>query len=265
MAHDVALTPGSALAALREMHPLVHCITNRIANTLTANILLAVGASPCMADVPGEAERLTPSAGGLLINVASASGDRARASLRSVRAAEEAGVRWVLDPVGAGTIANDDLVDALVRLHPTVLRGNPSEILALDGRPHGGRGVDATDLPDAAARAATRLALQDGCAVAVSGPEDLLTDGERTVRVRNGTDLLPLVTGSGCALGGLMAAFLSLPFSALEAAVAATALLTVAGERAAARSAGPGSFAVQLLDELHAVTPDQLDEEVHLA
>ena len=145
------------------------------------------------------------------------------------------------------------------------MRGNATEVLALAGRAHGGQGVDATDDPEQAAAPALSLASRLGAVVAVSGGVDVLTDGTRTRRVHNSSAMLPRVTGSGCALGGLMAAFLSVSADPLDAAVAATAVLTVAGERAEARTPGPGSFAAALLDELYALSPDRLDEEARLS
>ena len=107
-------TPGALLGALRTHRPLVHCITNRIANTYTANALLALGASPCMVDQPGQAEQFVTSADALLINTASAPGERVRSSLRTAWTASRTGVRWVLDPVGYGTIPAEDFADALL-------------------------------------------------------------------------------------------------------------------------------------------------------
>jgi hydroxyethylthiazole kinase len=145
-----------------------------------------------------------------------------------------------------------------------VIRGNASEIGALNGG-SGGRGVDSVDSPQAAVPAAVDLAKLYRTVVAVSGPVDHLTDGERLVRVANGHPWMTRVTGVGCALGALMAAFAGVVEDRLVAATAATALLTVAAEDAARTTRGPGSFAVALLDELAIVGPQDLAARVALS
>lgn len=165
---------------------------------------------------------------------------------------------WVLDPVAAslpwrGQIA----LDTLRAANPTIIRGNASEILALAGEASGGRGPDSTDEAHAALASAQQLAAEHHCVVAVSGPIDLITDGKRVVSAANGHPWMTKVTAVGCALGALMAAFAAV-CEPLDAAVAATSLLCVAAERAAAESRAPGSFAVALLDQLSLVSPAEL-------
>ena len=143
-----------------------------------------------------------------------------------------------------------------------MIRGNASEILGLVGE-SGGRGADAGDSVDAARDAAIELATRYGCVVAVSGPIDLVTDGRRSVTVVNGHPWMTRVTGVGCALGALMAAFAATT-DGLRAAVAATALLTVAAEQAAATTSGPGTFAPALLDQLALITPAELAASARL-
>jgi hydroxyethylthiazole kinase len=154
------------------------------------------------------------------------------------------------------------LARTLVSARPTAIRGNASEILALAGLSAGGRGVDAVDSTDAAADAAVSLAQRFGSVVAVSGPVDLLTDGRRVLRIANGHRLLTRVTGGGCALGAVMAAFLGTARTSgadpLTAVAAASLVYTVAAEQAARAAEGPGSFAVALLDRLAAVQASDL-------
>src|SRR5690606_30463773 len=157
-------------------------------------------------------------------------------SREAVQGAAAVGTPWVLDPVATGALpVRTRLADELVALRPTAIRGNASEILALAGLGEGGRGVDATDTPDAASDAARALAERWGSTVAVSGRVDLITDGRGVIRIANGDALLTRVTGGGCALGAVMAAFLGAARSsgtdALAAVAAATLVYTVAAER----------------------------------
>ena len=260
---DLAGAAATLLGVLREAPPLTHCITNTVVTGFTANVLLALGAAPAMVDIVVEAEMFAGVASGVLINLGTPTPEQRAASLEAVTGATNAGTPWVLDPVAIGVLpVRTGLAHELVALRPTAIRGNASEILALAGLSAGGRGVDATDSTDAAADAAATLARRHGSVVAVSGPVDLVTDGERVLRLSNGHDLLTRVTGGGCALGAVMAAFLgaarATEHDALTAVAAASLVYTIAAEQAAAASAGPGSFAVALLDALAAVGADDV-------
>ena len=161
--------------------------------------------------------------------------------------------------------SSDLLAQQLLReARPAIIRGNASEILAMAGGA-GGRGVESVDSPEAALAVATGLATQQHSVIAVSGPTDHITDGSRVVRLSNGHPWLTRVTGVGCALGALMAAFVAVVPEALVAAAAATATLTVAAESAAQQTRGPGSFAVTLLDELCLLQPADLAERVRIS
>jgi hydroxyethylthiazole kinase len=138
------------------------------------------------------------------------------------------------------------------------VRGNASEIIALAGGGSGGRGVDSADDVDAALAAAASLAGLTGGVIAVSGPVDIITDGRNLVRVANGTALLTRVTGGGCALGAVMAAFAAVHDDSFASTVAATTVYTIAAELAAQSAAGPGSFASAFIDALAEITPDDI-------
>ena len=246
---------ATALSTLRESTPLVQVITNRVVTGFTANVLLALGAAGAMVDIPVEAGPFARRASGLLVNLGTPGSEQRHAMLEATDAALDAGTPWVLDPVAIGSApVRTPLAHTLVARRPAIVRGNASEILALARSGSGGRGVDSTDDVEAAAEAAQSIARDHGSVVAVSGPIDLVTDGSRTARIDNGSALLTRVTGGGCALGAVMAAFAAVadPF---EAAVAATAAYCIASEDAAARAEGPGTFAVHFLDELSRIQP----------
>ncbi|EQM77212.1 hydroxyethylthiazole kinase [Microbacterium maritypicum] len=261
--HDLAGSAATLLEVLREAPPLTHCITNAVVTGFTANVLLALGAAPAMVDIVDEAGMFAGVASGVLINLGTPTPEQRAASLEAVAGAAANGTPWVLDPVAIGALpVRTALAHQLAQHRPTAIRGNASEILALAGLSTGGRGVDATDTTDSAADAAATLARTTGAVVAVSGPIDLITDGVRMLRLANGHELLTRVTGGGCALGAVMAAFLgaaeATDHDALTAVASASLVYTIAAERAAATSAGPGSFAVALLDALAAVGPDDI-------
>ncbi|QHF23981.1 hydroxyethylthiazole kinase [Rathayibacter sp. VKM Ac-2804] len=265
------LLDGAAVArdldGLRSAAPLVQCITNAVVTGFTANSLLALGASPAMCDLPGEAGVFAGIASATLVNLGTPHAEQRDGAREAVAAANAAGTPWVLDPVAVGPLpVRTALAAELLEARPAIIRGNASEILALAGLGTGGRGVDAVDGPEEALEAAVALAHRSGAVVAVSGAVDVITDGERVVRVTGGHPLLTRVTGGGCALGAVMAAFLGVPGSdALGAAVAASVVWGLAAERAAETAAGPGSFAVGLLDALAALTAADVESGAQIA
>ena len=275
------LTVSDHLARLRADPPLVQCLTNAVVTNFTANVLLALGAAPAMTDIPGEAGPFARAASGVLINLGTPHAEQRAAMLEAAEAANDAGTPWVLDPVAVGSLpVRTALAAELLALRPTAIRANASEVMALAGLGAGGRGVDATDNPEDALPAASLLAAKYGSVVAVSGATDVITDGASTLRLGNGTALLTKVTGGGCALGAVTAAFLAVAAGTggaqhtggapagsardgllppgflpddggrLAAVASATAAYTIAAEQAAAGAAGPGSFAPAFLDAL---------------
>ncbi|PRI12490.1 hydroxyethylthiazole kinase [Leucobacter massiliensis] len=263
----LAAAAAARLAELRLREPLTHSITNSVVTGFTANALLALGASPAMVDIAGEAGVFAGIADGVLLNLGTPAPEQRRAMREAVAGAARAGTPWVLDPVAVGALpVRTALAAELLAAGPAAVRGNASEILALAGRGGGGRGVDSADGPDAAREAALTLALAHDAVVAVSGPADLITDGASIVRVENGHPLLTRVTGGGCALGAVCAAFLGVRGDrpALEAVVAAHLVYGLAAERAAEGAAGPGSFAVRFIDALGALSPDEVSAGARL-
>ncbi len=251
---------AALLEELRARSPLVQSITNAVVTNFTANVLLAVGASPAMVDIPEEAGQFASVASGVLINLGTPGQEQQTAMVEAVQAANAAGTPWVLDPVAVGSLTvRTELAHQLVTQRPHIIRGNASEIMALAGVGAGGRGVDSTEDPLSALEAAQHLAGSSGSAVAVSGAVDLLVGhGGQMIGVANGHALLTRVTGGGCALGAVMAAFASLTDDALIAATAATGVYTIAAEQAAEQAYGPGSFAVGFLDSLARIGPDDV-------
>lgn len=246
----------SSLDRLREHTPLVQCITNTVVQNFTANALLAMGAAPAMTDIVGEAGIFAGIADALLINLGTPTPEQRAAAVEAARAANEASTPWVLDPVAVGALPlRTELARELVALGPTAIRGNASEIAVLAGSGAGGRGMEASEDIDAAA--AVALARESGAIVAVSGPQDLITDGRRVLRVDNGDELLTKVTGGGCTLGAVVAAFLSVERSP-DSVAQAHAYYGAAAEVAAESAHGPGSFAVALIDALSTDLPASL-------
>jgi hydroxyethylthiazole kinase len=254
------MSAGSDLAAIRERKPLVHQITNFVVMNETANATLAIGALPVMAHAPQEVEEMASAASALVLNIGTLSDEWVEAMIAAGLAANAAGVPVVLDPVGAGateyrTDASRRLLDVL---ELAVLRGNSAEIATLAGRRAEIRGVEAVGAgggPDLAREAAKAF----GCVVAVTGPVDHVSDGETVNSVANGHELMGAVTGTGCMATAITGCFLGVQPHALTAATGALVAFGVAGEDAAERAQGPGSFHVALYDALYSLDPETLD------
>jgi hydroxyethylthiazole kinase len=252
---DVAAT---GLSSLRRERPLVHNITNYVVMDVSANALLAIGASPVMAHAVEEVEEMVGLAGALVINIGTLSPRWVEAMLAAGRAARARGIPIVLDPVGAGATRyrTETALQMLEQVRPTIVRGNASEILAL-AQAHGDtKGVDSSRGVEEACRAALDLARRWHTVVAVTGPEDLVVDGSREIRVANGHALMGRVTGTGCVASALTAAFAAVEPNALTATASALVAFGVAGELAAAGDPRPGSFRMRLIDALDELTPE---------
>ncbi|XP_057959343.1 hydroxyethylthiazole kinase [Malania oleifera] len=242
------------LSSVRERSPLIQCITNFVSMDLTANTLLAAGASPAMVHCLQEIPDFTPEVHALYINVGTLTADW----LSAMKAAVEIAVRlekpWVLDPVAAG--ASGFRLQAcleLVGLRPAVIRGNASEIIALSESAVGsGKGVDSSHESTDIVEAAKSLADSTGAIVAVSGAVDVITDGQRVVGARNGVDMMQRITATGCSVTALITALVAVdPVHAFEAAASALSIFGVAGEIGMKMAKGPASLRMHLIDSLH--------------
>ncbi len=250
----------AAMTALRANAPLVHCITNYVAMNIAANVTLAAGASPAMIHAIEEVADFAPNSGALSINIGTLSTPWADAMKAAAKAALAANVPWVLDPVAHfATPYRAKAAQDLLVLKPSIVRGNASEIIALAGGAGAGKGADSGDSVADAQTSALALAQSHSCIVAVSGPEDFITDGTLSARVSGGSPIMPMITALGCSQTALVGAYAAVA-PGLEATVAAFLHFAEAGARAEALSSGPGSFSVAFLDQLHGLEPEDLDE-----
>ncbi|MCR4601704.1 MAG: hydroxyethylthiazole kinase, partial [Clostridia bacterium] len=231
---------GNYLENVRNGSPLVHNITNYVTVNDVANVLLACGGSPIMADEPDDAEEITAICGGLNINIGTLNSRTIEAMHAAGRKAQELGHKLLLDPVGAGAsrLRTQTCLDLMEELHFDVIRGNISEIKTLAQGSGTTRGVDA-DVADAvteenldkAVDFVKTFANKTGSVIAVTGAIDLVSAGERCPVIRNGRPEMGRITGTGCQLSGLMTAYLvANPDDTFGAATAAVCLMGLAGE-----------------------------------
>jgi hydroxyethylthiazole kinase len=257
------LSTGADLAAIRERKPLVHQITNYVVMNETANATLALGALPVMAHAREEVAEMAVLAGALVLNIGTLSPPWVEAMLAAGRAANEAGVPVVLDPVGAGATSyrTETARRLLDEIEVAIVRGNAAEIATLAGREAEIRGVESIAATDSAAELARAAARELGTVAAVTGEVDQVSDGEHTLAIANGDPLFATITGSGCMSTAITGCFLAVrPDAPLHAAVEALVAFAIAGEDAAREARGPGSFHVALYDALYGLDPATVDQ-----
>ncbi|WJV61491.1 hydroxyethylthiazole kinase [Pectobacteriaceae bacterium C52] len=254
-----AAVAADSLTQFCHLAPLVHCLTNDVVQSFTANVLLALGASPAMVVDPGEAAQFSAVADALLINVGTLERDRADAMLAAVNSANQAGTPWVFDPVAVGGLTfRTEFARELLQLKPAAIRGNASEIMALSGLNIQGRGVDSANDSLTALPAARELARRIATVVAVTGEVDYVTDGDRDWAIPGGDKIMTRVVGTGCALSAVVAAFCALAGDRLPHVATACHVMALAGGRASVQVQGPGSFIPAFLDHLYHLRAEDL-------
>jgi hydroxyethylthiazole kinase len=257
---------AAALSAIRNSAPLIHNMTNIVVANLTANALLALGASPAMVENTEEAAELAAIAGALVVNLGTLSPDWAAAMRLATASANAAKRPWLLDPVAVGALGyRTRLAADLLHNRPTIVRGNASEISALAGQAVGGKGVDSTLSSDAAIDAARVLARNSGTVIVVSGAVDYVTDGSRLAGIANGHAIMTRVTGMGCTASAICGAYLAVNDDPFMAAVQAMVTMGVAGEAAFAKADAPGSFQTAFIDALFRIEAPDLAKGMHLS
>jgi hydroxyethylthiazole kinase len=259
---EMAKKAAENLRYVRERRPLVHNITNYVVMNYTANALLACGASPVMAHATEEVEEMVSLAGALVLNIGTLSPPWIEAMLKAGKRANALHIPVILDPVGAGAtrLRTDSSRRLIEGISIQVIRGNASEILSLAGDRSGSRtkGVDSVHTVDQVTETAKSLAMELRTTLAITGMVDLITNGERICRVMNGHEKMSEVTGTGCTATVMIGAFLAVCPNPMEAATTGLSYFGLAGEKAAAKASGPGSFQIALLDALYAMKEEDL-------
>ena len=264
---------GNCLENVRANCPLVHNITNYVTVNDVANIILACGASPIMSDEPEDVKEITAICGGLNINIGTLNKNTIAGMHVAGEVASKLGHPILLDPVGAGasSLRTSTAVDIMEKYHPTVIRGNISEIKTLALGSGTTKGVDA-DAADAVTDAnldtmvsiAKDFAAKAGCIVAITGAIDLVADAEKCYVIRNGRAEMSAITGTGCQLSGMMTAYIvANPDNQLEAAAASVCAMGLAGEIAQSRmQAGDGNstYRNRIIDAIFNMDAKTLEE-----
>ncbi|HEY8908777.1 MAG TPA: hydroxyethylthiazole kinase [Desulfosporosinus sp.] len=254
------------LSDVKEKSPLIHHITNYVTVNDCANIVLALGGSPVMADELEEVAEMVGFASALVLNIGTLNSRTIESMLVAGLRAKELGVPVILDPVGVGaTKLRTRTAEKLIRvLKPEVIRGNMSEIKMLAGLEVVIKGVDSLADEQDSSVIAKRLASELSCVIAITGKTDVVSDGSQVCLLDNGHRILADVTGTGCMTTSLVGTFCGVTNDYFTAAVAGIISMGLAGEIAQAslhHGEGIGTFRARLLDSIYNLTPETLARE----
>jgi len=256
------------LSRIRQKAPLIHNITNFVVMNSSANILLAIGASPVMAHCRAEVAEMTSLASALVLNIGTIQEDWLESMICAAKTANSIGIPVILDPVGAGAtkLRTEAIKKIMKNCSISVLRGNCSEILSLESSDIKTKGVDTSlSLSDQIVDAAKQMAIEKKCIIAISGEEDCITDGTKVFRVRNGQPIMTKVTGSGCGLTAVTAAFCAVADNNLTLATAAAfGYYGLCGDLAIKTSDKPGSFHVAFIDHLYSTENEEIKKHLKI-
>ena len=265
---------GEILQQVRNRKPHIHCITNYVTANDCANILLASGSSPIMADCPEESAEITALCDGLLLNTGTLNPDKLSAMRKSGRTANAIQHPVVLDPVGAGAsrFRTESVKSLLNEIRFSVIRGNLSEIKALFCNEKKSHGVDAVDsdrmteetLPEMI-NLIKSIASEQKTVIAVTGQIDIIADRNQAYCIRNGCSMMQAVTGAGCQLSALTTAFITAnPERILEATASAVCAMGVCGEIALEHLLpyeGNAGFRNRIIDAVYHLDAETLDKK----
>lgn len=261
------------LENVRRKSPLIHNITNYVTVNDCANMVIACGASPIMADDAEEAAEITAICGGLNINIGTLNSRTIASMLIAGKKANELNHPIVLDPVGAGAskLRTETARKLLEEVKFTVIRGNISEIKTLALGSGTTKGVDA-DVADkvtgdnlgSVVSFAKALAKKTGAVIAITGAIDIVADSNTAYCIFNGHPMMSSITGTGCQLSAMTAAFVTAnPGQPLEAAAAAVCAMGLAGEIAHNRLTpedGNATYRNYIIDAVYNLTPARLEK-----
>ena len=245
---------------IRKDPVMVHCITNYVTINDVANIILAMGASPIMADDPMEVSEITNISDCLVINMGTLKQNIVRSMLLAGKKANELGHPIVFDPVGVGAskFRKDTAMKLLDEIHFSVIRGNISEIKTLYKWSENSYGIDARkgdiitkDNQEKVIQMAKNLAVKTKAVIVITGEVDLVTDGKMVYLIKNGVAEMARITGCGCMLDGVIAGFIgSNQENMLKAVVTAVSAMGICGEYARENAKGTGTLKVHLMDAM---------------
>jgi hydroxyethylthiazole kinase len=241
------------LETIRARKPLIHHITNWVTIYDCASVTRAVGALPIMSHAPEVVAEMTTLANALVLNIGTLTSDMIDSMKIAGKTATELKRPVVLDAVGAGAtkLRTQKTKELMSELSIPIIKGNAGEIATISGITAEVKGVESISVAGDIVKIAQDCAQNKKAVVVVTGPVDIVTDGQRTFLIRNGHELMGKVVGTGCMLASVIGAFSAVNTDMTLAAARAVVFYDIAGELAAEVSQGPGTFRERFMDQIY--------------
>ena len=248
----------AAVHDIRKSKPVILNLTNYVTMDFIANSLLALGASPIMSVCKSELEELVLMCSAINLNIGTLDSDFLKKCDFIADIANKYNKPIVLDPVGSGATKIRTRISKTLLNKVSIVCGNASEIIALAGVKNSTRGVDSVSTVEEAEDIATELAYTNQCTVVVSGAVDFITDGVTQAHIPFGSRIMPLVTGMGCTLTAIIAAFRAVVKHSFKGSLIGANYVSLCGEMTAKTFSHPGSFRTHFIDNLYAADFDYM-------
>ena len=241
------------MEGIRQERPLIHNITNMVAMNDSANIILAIGGLPIMAHAQEEVKEMVRAAGALVLNIGTLTSEQIDSMIAAGEEANSLKKPVVLDPVGAGAtyLRTESALRLQEKVKIDIVRGNYAEISVLAGLKGNIKGVESVGREKNSVEVARSLACKHNQVVVITGEKDIVTDGKTGLEISNGSPMLRTITATGCMVTSLIATFAAVCDDYVLASAGALVCFGLAGERAAVKAKGPGSFKMNLFDEVY--------------
>ena len=246
---------------IRKQKPLVHHITNWVTIYDCANITRAFGALPVMAHAKEESADMAAIASSLVLNIGTLTPEIIDSMILAGKSANKKGIPVILDAVGVGAtnLRNEEAFRILSSIKVDIIKGNASEIAKLAGENVVTRGVESTKVEASLADVAKRLSNKYSSTVVITGKEDIVTDGSKLYIVKNGHEMMGCIVGTGCMAASVIGAFAGVEKDCAKAAAYGLSCFGIAGELAALKSKGPGTFKENFYDEVYNLDAKKID------
>ncbi|MFH1889198.1 MAG: hydroxyethylthiazole kinase [Candidatus Omnitrophota bacterium] len=249
----VEIDAYSLLERIRKSNPVIHHLTNWVTIYGCANIVKVMGAGPVMAHAKEEVAEMANIASSLVLNIGTLTVGFVEAMKVAAKSANKKGIPVVLDVCGAGAtkLRDSKSFELLDEIRVDIIKGNASEIARISGEDVFTKGVDSAKVNKDMMHIVGKLARSRKCTVVVTGKEDIVANGKKTRIIKNGDPLMAHVVGTGCMAASVIGAFAAVESDFVYASASALVCFEIAGECAAKKSKGPGTFKEQLFDYLY--------------
>jgi len=250
------------LEKVRREKPVIHHVTNWVTIYDCANIVKVFGASPVMAHAKEEVSEMAKIASAVVLNIGTLTPELVEAMKIAARSANEKGIPVVLDVCGAGAtkLRDEKSLELLNEVKIDIIKGNASEVARIAGEDVQTRGVDASEVGANLREMGRDLARERDCTVVITGKEDIVCDPTKLLLVKNGTEMMAHIVGTGCMAASVIGTFAAVERDLAVASASGLSCFEIAAEVAAGEASGPGTFKERLFDAVYALDRELIEK-----